>query len=133
MHDQPQLAGPQAGHTPPVEEGAPFGRPHADRASQFMPFAALRGYYDLILRQQRVSEPRRELTEEAIAAIAQVLAGLTRGTMVCVTHYDDGAYVTTEGLVSKVDAQRQLLTVVRRDISFDDIAEIEAVGGGLDP
>ena len=34
-----------------------------DRARQFMPFAALRGYYDKIREQQRIKEPKRELSE----------------------------------------------------------------------
>ena len=39
-------------------------RRHADRARQFMPFASLRGYYDFIREQERVKEPRRELSED---------------------------------------------------------------------
>ena len=33
----------------------PERRPRADRAQQFMPFAALKGYYDLIRERERVS------------------------------------------------------------------------------
>lgn len=32
----------------------PERRPRADRAQQFMPFAALKGYYDLIRERERV-------------------------------------------------------------------------------
>ena len=39
-------AGAEAPLDPPVPPG--IGRPHPDRARQFMPFAALRGYYDLV-------------------------------------------------------------------------------------
>ena len=34
----------------------PERRPRADRAQQFMPFAALKGYYDLIRERERVAE-----------------------------------------------------------------------------
>ena len=44
-------------------------RRHADRAAQFMPFAALTGYYDLVRERERVSEPRREPSEEEAAAM----------------------------------------------------------------
>ena len=39
-------AGAEASLDPPVPPD--IGRPHPDRARQFMPFAALRGYYDLV-------------------------------------------------------------------------------------
>ena len=35
-----------------------------ERARQFMPFAALRGYYDLIREAEYTPEPRRPHTEE---------------------------------------------------------------------
>ena len=46
------------------------GRPRADRAQQFMPFAALAGYYQMIREMQRVVEERHELTDEEAAELA---------------------------------------------------------------
>ena len=37
---------------------------HADRAMQFAPFAALKGYYESIRLQERITEPRKELSED---------------------------------------------------------------------
>lgn len=34
-----------------------------DSSRQFMPFAALRGYYDKFREKQRIKEPKRELSE----------------------------------------------------------------------
>lgn len=34
------------------------GMPRADRAAQFMPFAALTGYYDLVREQERIARAR---------------------------------------------------------------------------
>ena len=39
------------------------GKLRANRASQFMPFASLRGYYDQVRKQERVVEPRRDFIE----------------------------------------------------------------------
>ena len=96
-------------------------RRHADRAAQFMPFAALTGYYDLVRERERVTEPRREPSEEEAARISTELAAVRRGQLVRVTHYDRDAYVTTEGIVTRVDPVAHELTVVQRRISFDDI------------
>ena len=96
-------------------------RRHADRAAQFMPFAALTGYYDLVRERERMTEPRREPSEEEAARISTELATVRRGQLVRVTHYDRDAYVTTEGIVTRVDPVARELTVVQRRISFDDI------------
>ena len=37
---------------------------HADRAVQFAPFAALKGYYECVKLQERITEPRKELSED---------------------------------------------------------------------
>ena len=97
----------------------PRGR--ADRAAQFMPFAALTGYYDLVRERERVSEPRREPSEEEAERISGELAGVHRGQLVRVTHYERDTYVTTEGVVTRVDPVGRELAVVRRRIRFDDV------------
>ena len=56
----------------------PERRPRADRAQQFMPFAALKGYYDLIRERERVAEPKRELTDEQKAWIDEGVEECTK-------------------------------------------------------
>ena len=99
-------------------------RRHADRAAQFMPFAALTGYYDLVRERERVTEPRREPSEEEAARISAELASVRKGQLVRVTHYERDAYVTTEGIVTRIDLAARELTVVRRHISFADVWRI---------
>ena len=103
-----------------MSRGAGSGR-HADRAAQFMPFAALTGYYDLVREQERVVEPRHEPSEEEAGRISDELTAVRKGQLVRVTHYDRDAYVTTEGVVTNMDPVARELTVVRRRISFDDV------------
>ncbi len=102
-------------------------RRHADRARQFMPFASLRGYYDYIREQERVREPRRELSEDGAEELSNVLGGISRGDMVRVVFYDKDHYETAEGLVSEFDPVFRSLRVVRRKIPFDDIYRAEVL------
>ena len=44
------------------------------RAKQFMPFAALRGYYAMVLAKNRVVEPPRELIGDATERLSRKLA-----------------------------------------------------------
>ena len=99
-------------------------RRHADRAAQFMPFAALTGFYDLVRAQERVREPRREVGEERAAEISAELARLHRGDLARVTYYADDAYVTREGIVACVEPDLRVLQVVRTRIRFEDLWEV---------
>lgn len=99
-----------------------------DRARQFMPFAALKGYYDLVQSRERVEEPFHVLTEEESLALSQTVARLKKGAVVRVVHYEEGAYVTTCGALSQVDTVFRSLTVVKRRIEFDAVRSIEELG-----
>ena len=125
-------AGPQARGGSPVGRTA-NGKRRADRARQFMPFAALRGYYDLIRRQERVREPKHELTEEEAERLSQKLVHVRRGDLVRIRHYDGDAYVWTEGMVSRIDLDLRFVAVVKRRIPFDDILDIEGESIPPDP
>ena len=107
-----------------MSSGGPSRR-RADHAAQFMPFAALSGYYDLVRDRERVVEPRHELTEEEAERLSRSIAELRRGDLVRVTHYRDGAYDTREGVVTRVDLAAREVTVVRTRISLDDVWRVE--------
>lgn len=106
-----------------------IGRPHPDRARQFMPFAALRGYYELVRERERIPVPRRELTEEEARELDVVLARVTRGSLVRATYYDGEAYVTHEGKVSQKDEIYRDLWIIRTKIPFADLQSLEVLEG----
>ena len=111
------------------EEGAPAytanGQPRASRAAQFMPFAALTGYYELARQQERITEPRHELTEEEADALSRTMAQVRRGDLVRVTYYDWDCYKTISGMVARIDTVYRRLQVVKTTIPFDDIRSLE--------
>lgn len=112
--------------SPPPQPGHK-ARPHADRARQFMPFAALKGYYQLVREQERVEQPRRELTEDEALELSQRIRSLEKGQVVRVVHYEDGAYVTTQGALAGIDEALRTLRIVKRAIPFDEIQRIEPI------
>lgn len=95
------------------------------RARQFMPFAALRGFGDLIREQERIPEARRTLTEEDAARLSRRLLALERGTMASVTYYDGCGYRTVIGMIAEIDLTARRLRVVKTDIRFEDLYSIE--------
>lgn len=115
-----------------MSEGSPeWGKgrkaTHVDRAAQFMPFAALTGYYDLVRAQESVVEPRHDLSAEDVERISSELSRVHKGDLVRVKHYTDGSYVTQEGIVSRLDVASHELQVVRTCIRFEDVWRIEAL------
>lgn len=104
------------------------GKLRAGRAQQFMPFAALRGYYDLVAAQERVVEPRHDHTEEDIARLSALLAQVKKGSVVRIKHYENGAYLTTCGAVTEIVPEYQTLRVIKTRIAFEDIYELELLG-----
>ncbi len=100
----------------------------SERARQFAPFAALRGFEDMIREVERtVKEPKRELTEERAAALSRTVSALKKGDMVRVKYYENEGYTVKEGAVSGIDPALKKLTVVKTRISFEDIYELEAI------
>ena len=109
--------------------------PMSDRAAQFSPFAALTGHSDAIQETERLTGERVELSEEAKILLdqkQQYLASLDRPELtvtyfVADTKKEGGAYVSTNGILKKIDPiERLLILVGGQAISLDDILEIES-------
>lgn len=94
------------------------------RAKQFMPFASLKGYFDLIREEQRIKEPKKSLSEEGATVLSFKLNQVKKGILVKVTYYNVDAYETMEGIVSNFDDTFRNMTVVKKMIPFDDILDI---------
>ena len=97
----------------------------ADRAKIFAPFAALKGYYELILAQEAVKEDRRELSEDDAYAMSERLKSLDKGVHVHMRYYDKVCYVSLTGVISRIDFDLRFMNVNDRKIMFDDIIWIE--------
>ncbi len=97
----------------------------SDRAGQFMPFAALRGFYDIIRERERVVVPKHEIAEDKASELSEKMKLVERGMMVKVLYYSNDEYVSVEGIVSKIDIDFRKITIVKTEINLDDIWDIE--------
>ena len=104
------------------------GAVRANRATQFMPFAALTGYYELVRKQEITIEPKRELTEEKALVLSKKLEGLKRGDLVRVTYYDTYGYRSRTGILDEALPAFKLLKLRDIAIDFDGIQDIELRG-----
>ena len=99
--------------------------PRADRASQFMPFAALKGFEEALAAKEKIIVPKVELSEDALEYLDFQISKLRVGDRVTVVYYEDDNYVKKTGMVTKINLQAGYLTVVTTDIGFEDIRDIQ--------
>jgi len=95
-----------------------------DRAKQFMPFAALRGYYDLIRQYERIKEDKKELSESEAEILSSKLLKIAKGMIITVKYYNKDAYDILTGVVSKIDKDYKNLKIIKTEINFDDIIDV---------
>lgn len=107
------------------QHGAPVARAHPERARQFMPFAALKGYHELVRKREHVPEEKHTLTEEQAAELSQKIAALSKGSMATITHYEEKQYKDTCGIVSEINEAERYVRVIKKRIAFEDIRTIE--------
>ncbi len=98
-----------------------------NRAKHFLPFASLRGFYDLVRKTERVIQPKKELTEDAAQIIQETLSLLRPGMMVKAEYYVSDGYETVEGLVSKIDVFKNEISIVKTKVPICDISDIEII------
>lgn len=100
----------------------------ARRAKVFQPFDALVGLREAIAAKERVTEPKRELTEDSIAEINKTLMELQKGQVITVVYYGDYEqnYLQLTGPVTKVDLYWNSLQIGRTVLNFPEIYQISS-------
>lgn len=98
---------------------------NAQRAKQFMPFAALKGFEEAVRAQERQREPRVILGEDARQELNFRLQGILPGDRVRAEYYYEGYYITVRGKVKKIDTLGRRIHLEEIRIPIDDLRDIE--------
>lgn len=98
-----------------------------DRAKQFMPFAALKGYEEALRQQEKIKVSKRAVSEEYAENLDRKLRVVQQKDMVEVTYYSHGEYHKIKGIVTKLNTTVGTLTVVDTKIPFEDLYDIERI------
>lgn len=102
----------------------------SDRAKQFMPFASLRGFDQMVKEKEKVLIEKRELSEEESKELSEKLNGLKKGDLVSIIYFLFGEYKKTTGVITAIDLTLKNLTIVKTKIDFEDLYSIEKVSAG---
>lgn len=106
-----------------------------NRAKQFMPFAALKGFEEALREKEKIVVPRIELSEESKEALDRTIQEIQCGDMVRTVYFCKEEYLEMTGLVSRVDKDAGILKMVNTRIPFADIYKLEKLmqqEGGID-
>lgn len=97
----------------------------SNRAKQFMPFDALKGFREALAEKERLIVPRRELSEEQKAELDDKLHRIHKMDIVTVEYFQNGEYVQVTGVVSELNEPNRMLKIVNTRISFEAIADLQ--------
>lgn len=96
----------------------------ADRAKQFMPFAALKGYEEALRKMEKTVVPKVELSEEYEEELNWKLQHICQGDIITVVYYEKSEYLKMTGMVSRIDENSRIIQIVNTKIPIRDICEI---------
>ncbi len=95
------------------------------RAQQFIPFAALKGYYSLVAEKENEYEPKMEMSDDVANDLNYKFTQLKVGAEVIVRYYKINKYLTVVGKVKYIDMAKEYLVVDSERILFCDIYDIK--------
>lgn len=96
----------------------------AERAKQFMPFDALKGFREALEEKERIVVPKRELSEEQKEELDLKMRQVRKGDIITVEYFHDGEYVQVTGRVSGIDEVGRVIKIVNTKIEMEDIVEV---------
>ncbi len=98
------------------------------RAKQFMPFAALKGFQELLEETAQYKESRKELSEEQLDVLDRQCKGLVIGNLVSVVYHNGRVYDTVQGRLQKVDTVYRTMTVGEVTVPMSHIVRVTTIG-----
>lgn len=103
-----------------------------ERAKQFMPFAALKGYPDALKKKEKIVVQRVELSEEYQDELNLKLRQVHKQDIITVVYFCKNEYIKLTGMVSRIDVSSRILKIVNIKIDFDDLYDIVFIQGRSD-
>lgn len=95
-----------------------------DRAKQFMPFAALKGYPEALRKKEKIIVPKMDFSEEYQEELDRKLRQVQKNDIITVVYYCKDEYLKLTGMVSRIDETARILKIVNTRIPFDDLCDI---------
>lgn len=102
--------------------------PPAHRAKQFMPFSAVKGLQEALLKKERPYLDKNEIAEDAADVLNNALMGLMPGMRAVIAYYAGTEYRTASGEILYIDGIKRRMKIGENEIFFNDIVSISSDG-----
>lgn len=94
------------------------------RAKQFLPFDALKGFYEAIGYENIIRKNKKVLSEDIFNNLNKKISSIHKGDNITIKYYFNFDYVETTGIVKKIDNINKKIYILNSVIDFDDIIDL---------
>ena len=98
--------------------------PIAQRAKQFSPFAALKGFDEALSYKEKIFLQKPDFSEEMFEELNLKFHEAEKNKKITVTYFSDGEYIDYTGIVTKKDIENRTITIDKNVFLLDDILDI---------
>ena len=95
-----------------------------DRAKQFMPFDALKGFREALEEKEKIEVIKKDLSEEVKEELSLKLNSLEIGDKIKVIYYKNKEYKQIKGSLKQVNRYQRYIVVENKKIQMDNIFKI---------
>ena len=95
-----------------------------DRAKQFMPFEALKGFREALEEKEKIEVIKKDLSEEIKEELSLKLNSLEIGDKIKVIFYKNKEYKQIKGSLKEVNRYQRYIVVENKKIQMDNIFKI---------
>ena len=97
-----------------------------NRATQFLPFDALKGFKEAIKEKEKIKVDKIILSSEDEEKLSYYLGQVKKMMMVELIYYKSNNYIKIKGIVSQIDYINKTITIVKTKIKMEDILSIKS-------
>ena len=97
-----------------------------ERAKQFMPFAALKGYSEALRGKEKIMMQKAELSEEYLEELNHKFLQIKEKDVVTISYFHIHEYLKITGSVTKIDRDLKKLEIHGIKIALEDIYDINS-------
>lgn len=99
-----------------------------DRAKQFLPFDALKGFQEALREKEIEYVEKKELSEERLEELSKILNQIEKEDYIKIVYYTNKQYKEVKGRVKEINLiNKKIILYENIKIHFDDILDIEKI------
>ena len=99
--------------------------PLSQRAKIYTPFAALKGFENLIREQENTYDEMPELSDDQYEDLNFAINNIRAGDSITIKYFKDYKIRTLSGSITKLSKEKRYISVNGNMLSFDELIEID--------